>query len=162
MPVPQHFIQIAKGTPGVLTDAEMYAPHRDIANNYVWLLQSAMHQLHPDRLEDWLKAFAMAAGIGPEEIAKTVETFAAAIVLLKTDLTIQKPLEALTQAGFFATPPAAQVILCAKLGQIITGAYCTAVRDVADPRRPPQVNDVNALVAASTEVATAWREYQAK
>lgn len=132
-------------------DALAYAPDRDIAYCVPSLMHAVIFGLRPENWEPWYADYLQARGVTPEALAQ------AAIDLLKAlqRMHLQEfrtPLEALLAAGFLKQPTPAQVVVCAKLGQVMACAFFSAVRDTTDlGAEPAQQQMLQRLQAAAEE-----------
>lgn len=116
----------------------LYNPDRDLAYCMPHLIMRAFLGLDPDRQEPWIADFCKSQGITNEDLVKGVEAYTKYLNNTVLDPQFNQPFEALAEAGFFALPSAVQLIICAKLGQVVTSAFFPAIRDVTrDPESPP-------------------------
>lgn len=139
------------GMPG--TDAQVYAPHRDLAHNFSSLLEQAMHGLRPENQEEWFAELIELVGLSGDDLGKAMVAFVKAVPEFALP-GCKSPHEALTRHGFFETPWAAQFVMAAKFGQVVYGAVFSAVRDVtAAGERPPMQEGINKIVEEALATA---------
>lgn len=123
---------------GPQTMDAMYAPARDLAWNYIPTIHHVLASLSPDRWTDTVRAYVETNNVQADDLAKCALTFATALDAF-SDPDVSSPMAALTLAGFFDVPEAARNLFSIRLGQYITGAYFTAVRDLTCPAVPQQL-----------------------
>lgn len=137
-------------------EAEPYNPNRDIAYCVPSLITAAVWGLRKENWEPWIKPYIDQSHVTEADIAAAIEKYALALRAMRMDARISTPKEALEQSGFLACPPAAVVVVMAKIGQIMTGAFFNAIKDVTyigDGSR----KDIEQMVEEAEQVAALLR-----
>jgi hypothetical protein len=135
-------------------DTRKYSPNRDIAYVFPQLCKAAIAGLDDEDLwKGGLGQYLRSRGVTVEDIAQAATKFAEGIVLF-TKYGMKSPRAALEQAGFFDTHEVAQDAIMMRLGQVFTGAFFTAIRDVTPMGgQPPVARDIESLVYSSKELS---------
>lgn len=120
-----------------------YSPERDLAYIGPNLFHGAITSLESEYWEPWLAEFMATAGLTYSDLvaAGVAEKFAHVLVHVIKERT---PKTALDIAGFSALPPAMQLVLYARLGQVALAAIWSAVKDVhkAEDTPPASMQDL--------------------
>jgi hypothetical protein len=120
--------QIKKGT---CMGLEMYLPGpegvrvnptRDIAIFWPQLVQLAAQGLIEKNWEPWYRPFCEAMHVHEGHLLKALAAFTQAMEMARHP-DVHTPLEALNLSGFLNLPWAAQLVCCAKIGQMSMGAW---------------------------------------
>jgi hypothetical protein len=111
-------------------EAEPYNPNRDIAFCAPSILKAAIWGLRKANWEPWVTPYLEYSHCTEAALADAVVKFAYALRAMRVDHRVTSPKEALELSGFLATPAAAQFVIMAKVGQVMTGAFFNAIRDV--------------------------------
>lgn len=120
------------------------SPARDIAFFWPQLVSLAGEGLAPERVEPWLKDYLDQHGVGDDQLSEAFYSYTR-FCELAVHPDYDHPRKALVASGFFDCPPAAQLAVCAKLGQIITGAFWSGIRSSTPGGRvPPTVQSLRA------------------
>ena len=128
-------------------DTRRYNPSRDIA--YAWpnLVQCALdgysRELKEPITELMLKEFHVTDRDLGELAARYANYFKEC--LAQGDKNHKTPEDALAASGFFDLPSAHQAVLLVRLGQVITGAFFYAIRDVHVDTNEPPFNDAKII-----------------
>lgn len=118
-------------------DRRWHSPDRDLAYCWPSLVKAAASTLAETRWEDWLGDFLSDNNITEKELGEACSVYVKAIASF-SDPKISSTREAMTKAGWFDLPPAAQAAVCLKLGHVSTCAFFTSIRDVTfDGDKPP-------------------------
>lgn len=167
-----------QGEPDGLT----YSPHRDLANNFPSLATSAILRLMPSesaaeaspegataqprrprRLRSsWVEPVMSQTGVSEEDLASAVEAYVRGVCEFAKPASAggpPTPREAMELAGFLAASPAAQLLVLAAVGQVLTGAFFHGLRETLYEDRPdphPELRIADFAAAAAT-VADALR-----
>lgn len=132
----------------------MYSPARDLGWNFIPTATQVLESLAPQNWPDWVRAYATAHNVNENDIAACALSFASALELF-ADPEVESPQVALERSGFFNTAAAARDIFMMRLGQHITGAYFTAVRDLTCPNTPaPLVQQLHVMMQRAKEVVS--------
>lgn len=108
----------------------LYAPHRDLAHITPTLIQHAISGLDKENRSPELQAELVARGISDEDILLAAGMFADSQKLFIYDPDVGSPHAAFAKTGFCNIPAALQNLIFALVGQVVTGAWMHAVRDV--------------------------------
>ncbi len=135
-------------------DSRFYSPNRDLAWCFPSLLKAAFNSMGSEDWyrEPWWADYLRYHNVNEEELGQVAIAMANAIKNF-ADPEINSPAEALLKSGFFNVHPAAQLAVCAKIGQICIGAYYTCMRDVLnkDDGPPASLKDIEKGAAAVEE-----------
>jgi hypothetical protein len=139
---------------GAAPSDPFYAPDRDLA--YIWphLTKVALDQLARDNWKPWFADYFRYAGVTEADVADAGLAYARFFQHLCGPAGATDPREAFVRAGWFDLKPGAQVAMFMKMGQVVTMAYFTAVRDVTPDNGAPPA-DLDALVAAAAAARVA-------
>ncbi len=135
-----------KGDPS----AAPYAPQRDIANIYTPMLREVFAGLDEKNWTPFFKAWFDREGITEDQLAKAVMVFSEAHSLFIRDREVETPADAFDAAGASADlPDAVKYALFCRLGEVLTGGFFVALRDVTMQGYPsPVQSDLAAMIAA--------------
>ena len=98
-------------------DSRFYSPNRDVAYCYVQMVTRALKQLDvEDTWAAWVGDYLRHTGTTVDDIGETAKCLADGIADFIGDLTIESPKDALEKSGFLTSNPAAQLVICAKIG----------------------------------------------
>jgi hypothetical protein len=145
-------------------DAPAYCPQRDIAYCFPGIVTRTIRGLRDAKVDSWLMThmYQMCSLRGGCSEAEVREELARACLALAQGVrrfhepSWADPGEALQE--FRELPVPVQVAVMAKIGQLMTGAFFTAVRDVTDwGAEAPKAVDIPSLVAAADEAAESLR-----
>jgi hypothetical protein len=126
-----------------------YSPQRDVAWIGPQLCRRGFVALDPRFYEPWFAAFCAQAEVGPEDFEKAALPFAKA---LNEIIGVADPNDAFRKHGFFELPPAVQLAVFAKIGQVFIGCLYSGVKDVSRPQDKPPT-DIAAMVEEAAAVA---------
>jgi hypothetical protein len=128
------------------------SPARDVAYFWPQLVKLTVIGLEPGKIEPWLQDYLDFHEIGGEELCSALAAYLKFCELALSP-ELGSPKVALEKSGFLACHPAAQTAVCAKLGQIVTGAFWAGIRSsTPDGKVPPTVS------ALAEHAETAVRE----
>lgn len=105
-----------------------FSPLRDIAYFHHQLVDAVFQGLEKSKWEPWIKDYLDAKGVGEDDVLRAAAAYARFCVLA-LDPDIKTPAQALEEAGFFSCPTAAQLVICAKIGQVSTGAWWQGIKE---------------------------------
>jgi hypothetical protein len=130
-------------------DRRRYNPSRDIA--YAWpnLMKAALIGFEKEKSEPITAYLIEQSGINDRDLGELVARYANYFqeCLAQGDKNHKTPEDALVACGFFDLPSSHQAVLLARLGQIITGAFFYAIRDVHVDSEDPPFNDATIIRA---------------
>jgi hypothetical protein len=106
-----------------------YSPGRDLAYCYPVLFSNVCTLLKREHWEPWFADYLAAKGVTEADLAAAASAMVAGVQLM-IESNPESPKAALEAGGFFATKPEAQLVLAARVGQVITGAFFVAVQQV--------------------------------
>lgn len=113
-------------------DTRRYNPSRDIA--YAWpnLMKGALTAFDKEVDEPVTACLIRTFNIDDHSIGELVARYAKYFqaCLEQGDKDFKTPEQALASTGFFDLPPSHQAVILSRLGQIITGAFFYAIREV--------------------------------
>jgi len=127
-----------------------YSPQRDLAYAVPPLVRAAVMGLSSSR-EPWIDDFMAKEGITHQQLGAACAVFSRAMQEFPNSA-VKSPREALETAGFFLLDPRLQLILSAKIGQMVTGAWFMSIRDVTFDGKVPAIVDLAGLVSAAETV----------
>lgn len=113
-------------------DERFYSPNGDLAHNFIDLLKRTAYGLDPGVIDKFYADYMSFTGCTFENLGECMRALVD-YVKHANDPKVQSPKDALELAGFFSLPESAQLIVMAKLGQIVTCAYFTRTREANDP-----------------------------
>jgi hypothetical protein len=130
-------------------DRRRYNPSRDIA--YAWpnLMKSALMAYENEVSEPIAKELIEKFNISENDLGVLVERYANYFkaCLDQGDKGYKSPEEAIAACGFFDLPPSHQAVILVRMGQVITGAFFYAIRDVHVDSDDPPFNDAHIIEA---------------
>lgn len=145
-----------KGQP----DAQGYSPHRDLAYVYPAMMQEAFITLDE---ANWTDAFRLQMhenGIREEDLAECVRRFVEALNLFIREPDIKTPADAFRATEFDAIDSVVRNVLWTRFGEVLTGGWFVAVRDVTLRGQMSDAADVMAdMLTAGRIVAMALTEH---
>jgi hypothetical protein len=128
-------------------DVRRYNPSRDIA--YAWpnLMQAALVAFDKETDEPITGCLIETFNVSDTDIGELVGRYAKYFqaCLNQGDKNFKNPEEALASTGFFELPPSHQAVILARMGQIITGAFFYAIKDVYVDTDEPPFNDAKII-----------------
>ena len=140
-------------------DAPGYSPHRDLAYVYPELMRTAFVLLDEC---NWTPEFCermQELGITENDLAEGVEAFVKALDSFIRDPGIASPADAFRGAGFAAIKVDVQRVLFEKFGEVLTGGWFVAVRDVTlRGKLSDAATQMSAMLAAGTLTAVSLRD----
>ncbi len=142
------------------TSGPMYAPQRDLAYCYVPFLTESFGGLAPGDRSERLEAAMQHLGVSDADLMATIRCFLEAHRLFIHDDSVHTVFDSLQRSGFTACPPMAQMLLFARLGEVLTAGFFLAVRDVTPLHgESPEECGLADLVAAGRALQSAfWGE----
>jgi len=139
------------------TDVRRYNPSRDLA--YAWpnLVQSALMAYEKETDEPITQCLIKTFGVSDHDIGELAYRYSNYFkeCLNQGDKNFKNPEEALAASGFFDLPPSHQAVILVRMGQVITGAFFYAMRDVHVDSDDPPIND-SKIVAAGLRAKEAF------
>lgn len=136
-------------------DDRMYNPDRDLAWCYPSLIKAAIQGLDDGKIGVWYGDYLKAKGVTPDDLRQVVKTLSDSFQYFVNDESVNSPEDALRKSGFLAVNPAAQLVLMARIGQVMLGAFFSGIRDVTEMDLPPHPQiegDLAAFVYAATQL----------
>ena len=139
-----------KGDPA----AAPYAPQRDLANIFLPMLRETFTSLDAANWNDFFKKLFEAEGITEDDIGQIVPKFAEAYRLFIRDRTVDTPMAAFERAGITEAHDTVKYALFCRLGEVVTGGFFIALRDVTmQGHESPCAADMALMLAAGRELA---------
>jgi hypothetical protein len=124
-------------------DVRRYNPSRDIA--YAWpnLMQAALTAYDKETNEPITARLIEEFGVSDQDIGELVARYANYFkeCLAQGDKNFKTPEDALVASGFLDLPVTHQAVILVRMGQIITGAFFYAIKDVHVDADEPPFND---------------------
>lgn len=124
-------------------DTRRYNPSRDIA--YAWpnLMQAALVAFEKEKSEPITAFLIQDFKVSDRDLGELIQRYANYFkeCLSQGDKNYKTPEDALAACGFFDLPVSHQAVILTRLGQIATGAFFYAVRDVYVDSDDPPYND---------------------
>lgn len=136
-------------------DPRFYAPNRDIAYCFTHIVSVALAALDDEeKRPPWIADYMEHTGTTQDDLCAAAKAMADGIAnFVDVDKPPETPHESLDQSGFLDSPPAAQLILSARIGQVLTGLFFTAVRDITPAgSRSPVSDDMATMVAEAARL----------
>ena len=135
-------------------DAMPYSPQRDLANIYLPAMRETAAGLDRVNWEEYFSGWAEACGITDEQLGEGIRLFAEAHRLFVGDATIKNARDALRRVGFFDLPTPVRMLIFERFGEVITGGFFVAIRDVTRAGDvSPQLNELADFVAVARQAA---------
>lgn len=103
-----------------------YAPFRDIANNFVGLVRLAINQL--DENHYLVQKYLVDNGITEDQLGEAAKCVAEWINQCM-NVKCETPGAALDNSGFMNLPVPVQLVITAKIGEIVMSFYWSVIRD---------------------------------
>lgn len=137
-----------------------YSPGRDIVYAFPHLLRQVAMGLTEEFFKDerWLYDFAQKNNISQDEIGAAMIAFVE-IIKYGYDPNFKDPKDALEKSGWFALPSATQLLVSAKLGQILTGVYWYGLKQVLSMDDPPDEKIISHVMEAATDLAKVMQDH---
>lgn len=130
-------------------DTRRYNPSRDIA--YAWpnLMKAALVGFDKEVHEPITERLIQEFNISDRELGELVDRYAHYFkaCLDQGEKNYKGPEDALAACGFFDLPVTHQAVILCRLGQVITGAFYYAIRDVHVDSDDPPFNDAYVIEA---------------
>lgn len=134
--------------------ASPYAPQRDLANIFLPMLRETFASLDAANWNDFFKKLFAAEGITEEDIGQLVPKFAEAYRLFIRDREVDSPMAAFEKAGITEEDATVKYALFCRLGEVVTGGFFVALRDVTmQGHESPCAADMALMLAAGRELA---------
>ena len=134
--------------------ASPYAPQRDLANIFLPMLRETFASLDAANWNDFFKKLFDDAGITEADIGQIVPKFAEAYRLFIRDREVDSPMAAFERAGITEAHDAVKYALFCRLGEVVTGGFFIALRDVTmQGHESPCAADMALMLAAGRELA---------
>lgn len=133
---------------GTASTDPFYCPDRDLAHVWHHLTKVGLDQLARTNWKPWFAEYFHYAGVTEADVAAAGLAYARFFQHVCGPNPAADPREAFTRAGWFDLKPGAQVALFMKMGQVVTMAYFTAIRDVTPEGAAPPL-DLAALLDAA-------------
>lgn len=107
----------------------MYAPERDLAHLYSPMFVEVLNGL---RTGNWSEAMReiIPEPLTEEQLAEGAGCMTNAMDTFIRDDEVDSPLKAFAKAGFYKLPALVQLVLFARIGEVVTGGFAVALRDV--------------------------------
>lgn len=120
------------------SDTRLYNPDRDLAYCSPHLVHRAMLGLDPTNQEEWVLQYINKNKLNEDVLVQSAKVLASYMNEAMLDPKYSHPFQALKSVGFFDLPKEAQVLVCAKIGQVFLSAIFSSIRDVTrNPTEPP-------------------------
>lgn len=130
-------------------DTRRYNPSRDIS--YAWpnLMKGALTAFDKEVNEPVTECLVKTFNVDDHALGELVSRYANYFkaCLEQGDKGFKTPEQALASVGFFDLPPSHQAVILARLGQIITGAFFYAIKEVYVDSDDPPFNDAAVIEA---------------
>jgi hypothetical protein len=131
-----------------------YAPHRDLAYVYPAMMREAFFALDEVNWSTELKARLHSDNITEADLSVAVGQFTDALNMFIRHADITTPVAAFDKTGFNAQPYVIKQTLYARFGEVLTGGWFIAVKDVTlAGRESDAACDIAAMLAAGKAVA---------
>lgn len=132
------------------SDTRRYNPSRDIAYCWPKMVQIACDGLAEDQWDPLFRDYLKQNGVTEAQIGEVVVAYAKYLksCMDYSDPTAKYPVDILRRVGFFDLPQPAQAALMIKLGQVLTGAFFSSIRDVDMEGEAPPLDDRELMEAA--------------
>ena len=142
-----------KGDPS----APAYAPQRDIANIYLPMLREVFTSLDAANWGPFFQAWFEREGITEDQLGAAVTMMVEAHRLFIRDREVACPSEAFAKAGADVPEVVRQALFC-RLGEVVTGGFFVALRDVTmQGQESPCHTDMAEMIAAGRVLAARLR-----
>lgn len=123
-----------------LPDGTMLDPDRDLRYAYQQAVRMVKAHFEAEAWPDLVK-MVEAAGVTWDDLTATLNSYVD--FLNNSSKDCHQDLQAvLTEAGWFAQPPLAQMAIMAMLGRVVTGQFFYAIRSTTPLGEPPRGMDV--------------------
>lgn len=139
-----------KGDPTALP----YAPQRDLANIYLPMLREVFNGLESENLPPFYKELFMQFNVTDVDIGQAVTVMTDAHTYFIRDQTVSSPADAFAKAGVGAIHPAIQHALFSRIGEVLTGGFFVALRDITlQGQQSPAYSTMAEMVAAGRQLS---------
>lgn len=105
------------------------SPERDIAYQFLPLLETSLSRFKPSEMEDWIKDYMDRNQVDHPELLDGIKKLAAAMPAFARGEAAKSMPECLEKSGFVDVPDKVQVLLYAQLGAVMLGWYYHGVRE---------------------------------
>lgn len=119
------------------TDDRLYNPDTDLPWCYAGLAAVALEALQLPRWEPWFANLLIEKGITEAELLEGAARFACAIKDMAADPELRTPGAAFSKHGVFSLKDEIQLVINARIGQVLTAAYFKGVRLITFPGEEP-------------------------
>lgn len=134
--------------------APPYAPQRDVANIFLPMLREVFTSLDEKNWNPFFQRMFEQHGITEDQLGELVTKFMEAHRLFIRDRTVNSPADAFEQAGLTAAADPVKYALFCRLGEVVTGGFFIALRDVTMQGHESAVaSDMATMIAAGIELA---------
>lgn len=134
--------------------AAPYAPQRDLANIFLPMLREVFVSLDAANWNEFFSRLFLTHGVTEADLGKIVPKFAEAYRLFIRDREVDSPAAAFERAGIFAEDDVIKYALFCRLGEVVTGGFFIALRDVTmQGHESPCAADMATMLAAGRELA---------
>lgn len=145
-------------------NAVAYSPHRDVAHIFLPMMKEVFCGLDETHWPPYFRKLFEHEKITQDDLAETVTVFTEAIRLFIRDREVNNPFDAFQKAGLQERHDAVRFALFALIGQVITGGFFVAIRDVTmQGHESPCAHDMASMVAAGRDFVTRlhgrWANY---
>lgn len=131
-----------------------YSPQRDLVNIFSPMLREVFEGLDAVKWEAYFKGWLEAEGVTEDQFSEGIKCFVEAMRLFIRDREVDHPYKAFEKAGFYQLPNPIRVLLFERIGEVITGGFFVAIRDVTTQGMPsPAQADMCAMIAAGRAMA---------
>ncbi len=130
-----------------------YAPYRDIVNCMPSLARRAAYCLADEYREPWFDEYLKATGTNDEQLGEAAVALAQFINLCRQP-ELDAPDKVLAKSKFADLPPAAQLAILAKVGQVTLAMFYGSSRDALRVDEKPLALD--ALLETAEQVCRAF------
>lgn len=134
--------------------APMYAPQRDLAYIYGPACREAFWGLDQVNWQEYFSGWLEAASVTQDDLGEGVRRFVEAQRLFVHDPDVEEPAHALQKAGFFDVPHPVRIMIYERIGEVMTGGFFVALRDVTpNYDAPPPDVEFDKMLAAGRVMA---------
>lgn len=121
-------------------DGRLFSPDRDLAYCTPHLVFRALRGLDPDNQEAWILGYLAKEYVTNDELVQVAKAVAEYMNKAVFDPAYTEPYAALKASGFFDVRMAAQMAVCAKIGQVFLSAFFVSIRDATNDHEKPPLN----------------------
>lgn len=131
-------------------DRAFYCPERDLGHVGYPMVRAAMYAFDEQHWEPWFREFMTANAVSELDLGHAAQKLAKAMSKI---ITTANPVVALEAEGFAAMPPAVQMAIYTRIGQVFLAAIWEGVKDLTPENGAPPKSHIDIINAVDDFMA---------